>query len=68
MIFMTHPDHGAMHVYSPVEVLEHQKNGWIESTPEQWLASKAKPAEAAEPVQANPEAPKRPGRPPKNSL
>lgn len=37
MAFMIHPDHGATYT-SDVE--GHEKNGWKESTPEEWLAKK----------------------------
>ena len=29
MIYMTHPLHGAMHVYTDVEVALNEKNGWV---------------------------------------
>ena len=29
MIYMTHPQHGAMHVYSEAEVVANEKNGWV---------------------------------------
>lgn len=64
MIFMTHKDHGAMHVVSQAESLAHQKNGWVESTYAQWLGDKAKPVEAVEEVETT-EAPKKRGRPAK---
>ena len=28
VIFMTHPLHGAMHVYAEAEAAENEKNGW----------------------------------------
>ena len=40
MAFMIHPKHGAINT-SDVEA--HEKNGWKISTPEEWLALKAKP-------------------------
>jgi len=72
MIFMTHPKHGAMNVYSPVEATEAKKNGWVESTPEKWLASKPgsvdapeQAEEVAEPQEDAPVERKKPGRKPK---
>jgi hypothetical protein len=67
MIFMTNPEHGAMFSYSVAESLALQKNGWVESTTEQWLSSKGeKPAEAIEPIEAiDTPAPKKRGRPAK---
>lgn len=70
MIFMTNPEHGAMFAYSVAESLALQKNGWVESTAEQWLASKNKPAqsvvEVVEPIEASETtAPKKRGRPAK---
>lgn len=29
MIYMTHPQHGAMHVYSEAEAVANEKNGWV---------------------------------------
>lgn len=28
MIYMIHPEHGAMHVYAEAEALANEKNGW----------------------------------------
>ena len=59
MTFLVHKDHGATNV-SPAEVAEHEKNGWVVSTPEAWLELKYMPE-----VQNIPEAPKKRGRPAK---
>lgn len=59
MYFMTHPEHGAMNVYSPTEVEQHEKLGWTLSTTEAWLGDKLKPAQ--KPVE--PEAKPQRGRP-----
>lgn len=61
MFFMTHPNHGATLLRSVAEVEAHKKIGWVESTTEQWLAGKEKPAEPIETT----EAPKKRGRPAK---
>jgi len=53
-VYMTHPEHGAMHVYSAWQIESNLKNGWKVDI-EPWL--KEEPEE---------EAPKRRGRPPKN--
>ena len=63
MIFMTHPQHGAMNVYSSAESLAHQKNGWVESTPEKWLGDKFNPEDES-PAGGKP-AKNKPGRKPK---
>tara|TARA_R110000868_G_scaffold199448_2_gene446095 strand:+ start:6902 stop:7102 length:201 start_codon:yes stop_codon:yes gene_type:complete len=65
MIFMTHPQHGAMNVISQAESLAHQANGWVESTHEAWLGDKLKPVEAAPVAEQVEQAPKKPGRKPK---
>lgn len=50
MIFMTHPIHGAMHVY-PAEVEAHIANGWKPSTYDEWLAPKqVKPESIEQPI------------------
>jgi hypothetical protein len=59
MTFMVHPEHGATNV-SPAEVEAHEKNGWVVSTHEEWMALKSPKT----PVE-QPETPKRIGRPPK---
>ncbi len=58
MAFLTHPNHGAMHAPEST-VPDHQANGWVVSTPQEWVAHKTK--------QTNPDidatAPRKPGRP-----
>ena len=29
MLYMTHPQHGAMHVYAEAEAVANEKNGWV---------------------------------------
>ena len=29
MLYMTHPQHGAMHVYAEAEAIANEKNGWV---------------------------------------
>lgn len=61
-VYMTHPEHGAMHVYQQWHIDENLKNGWVIAV-EPWL----KPAEESAPVDDDPAvAPKRRGRPPKS--
>lgn len=57
MTFMVHPEHGATNV-SQAEVQEHEKRGWVVSTPEEWLAKKYKQEPEDQPA-------KRRGRPAK---
>lgn len=45
MTYMTHPKHGAMHVYTPTDVEAAKALGWVESvmpTAEEIVALKAK--------------------------
>jgi hypothetical protein len=57
-IYMTHPEHGAMHVYAQWHLDDNLKNGWKVGR-EPWLKEVA-----GEVVEV--EAPKRRGRPPKS--
>lgn len=34
IIYMTHPQHGAMHVYAEAHAVENEKNGWVRATEE----------------------------------
>lgn len=62
MYYMTHPVHGAMHVYSEQEVEANKVNGWK-------LVNQDEPPESLpEPVFATPPPPRRgPGRPRKEA-
>ncbi len=33
LLRMTHPKHGAMHVYTEAEALQHEKWGWVREKP-----------------------------------
>lgn len=44
LIRMTHPKHGATHVYSETDAVTHETWGWVREVPEA-----AKPKEEAEP-------------------
>jgi hypothetical protein len=60
-IYMTHPEHGAMHVYAKWQLEDNLKRGW-KVTPEPW----AKPAAPAPADDLTIDPPlKRRGRPPK---
>ena len=45
MIYMTHPQHGAMHVYAEAEAVDNEKNGWVRVVSTE--LNKAPPVEAA---------------------
>lgn len=54
MIYLTHPDHGAMHVYSEGDVKTHEARGWVRTDwPPKPKADQAKaegqPVERAKP-------------------
>lgn len=57
-MFMIHPEHGA-NIVNTVDVARHIENGWKESTPEEWIASK-KPKESEQELER---AQRGPGRP-----
>jgi hypothetical protein len=61
-VYMTHPEHGAMHVYAQWHLDDNLKNGWKVGR-EPWLKEVAE--DVAEEVVGE-EAPKRRGRPPKS--
>lgn len=68
MIYLTHPDHGAHHVYSEGEAIEAEKRGWSRA---KWPPEPGKKVEAPAAAPAASEAPavpvKKPGRPKKSA-
>lgn len=62
-VYMTHPEHGAMHVYQQWQLEDNLKRGWS-VTVEPWLKEESAPAApVADDLSI---APKRRGRPPKS--
>lgn len=63
MIYMVHPQHGAMHVYAETEALANEKNGWVrmEATNESHEAQSVVAPEVppALPIKRGPGRPKR---------
>lgn len=57
-IFMTHPEHGAMHVYSQWVRDDNLKNGWVISEPPK-DGPKRELAEPQEPARRGPGRPRR---------
>lgn len=62
-IYMTHPEHGAMHVFSKWQLEDNLKHGWKVDI-EPWLKQDAPASD--EPDAPATDAPKRRGRPPKS--
>ena len=51
MIYMTHPQHGAMHVYSEPEAVANEKNGWVRSNEQKEKIELVEPAVNSAPNQ-----------------
>jgi hypothetical protein len=45
MIFMSHPQHGQMHVYSESDAVANEKHGWVRDIPKQEIPAVEKPSE-----------------------
>jgi hypothetical protein len=48
MIYMVHPQHGAMHVYDEAQAVANEKNGWVRA--EEPRAKIEEPAPAPKPT------------------